>query len=123
VSNHPHEELKVVYKRILQTLANMPSTAAYRIHTEKLILNRYNLVTSEPDILKLEDKIGMGQIEEVLEQVDVAKFVFVLTYICNFSCPFFQAKMELELARTMEKYRPWEPLIEKEPLDQWRWPV
>lgn len=55
----------------------------------------------EPDVPKLEQKIGMGQIEEVI----------------------VQAENELRLARNFAAYKPWEPLIGKPSEDQWRWPI
>uniref|UniRef100_A0A915I4M8 NADH dehydrogenase [ubiquinone] 1 alpha subcomplex subunit 5 n=1 Tax=Romanomermis culicivorax TaxID=13658 RepID=A0A915I4M8_ROMCU len=101
VSKFPHEELKATYNLLNKVLATMPKDAAYRVNTEKIINERCNLILSEPDVEKLEDKIGMGQIEEVLEQ----------------------ARHELELARTMAKYRPWEPLVSREPEGQYAWPI
>lgn len=55
----------------------------------------------EPDIQKLEDKIGMGQIEEVIEQ----------------------AEYELQTVRSMIDTKAWEPLVDAAPKNQWRWPI
>ena len=66
-----------------------------------LIFFIFNLFLQEEDIQKLEKKIGMGQIEEVIEQ----------------------AEYELKAARAILNSKAWEPLPEKPALEQWRWPV
>ncbi|KAL7982694.1 hypothetical protein Chor_010292 [Crotalus horridus] len=33
------------------------------------------------------------------------------------------AENEFSLAKKMLKYRPWEPLVEEPPENQWKWPV
>lgn len=46
VAQHPHHDLTVLYNKILKTLAKMPQNAAYRIHTEKLIKDRADIVVA-----------------------------------------------------------------------------
>ncbi|CAI4228390.1 unnamed protein product [Auanema sp. JU1783] len=101
VNEHPHRTLNVVYSRILRALEQMPPTAAYRKYTEAIVKQRLALVQAEDDIQKLEQKIGMGQIEEVIQQ----------------------AEYELETTRSLLDTKAWEPLAEEAPKGQWAWPV
>ena len=69
---------------------------------------------------KLEALIGMGQLEEVIQQVRCSYLNF---HICTIYQHSFQAEYELETARMMKKYKPWEPLVEPAAEGQWRWPI
>ncbi|WKX89650.1 hypothetical protein Q1695_008922 [Nippostrongylus brasiliensis] len=80
VNERPHRTLKVVYSRILKALEQIPPT----------------LLTGT-----LKEKIGMGQIEEVIEQ----------------------AEYELEVARAILESKAWEALVEEAPKGQWNWPI
>ncbi|XP_009462413.1 PREDICTED: NADH dehydrogenase [ubiquinone] 1 alpha subcomplex subunit 5 [Nipponia nippon] len=101
VAENPHERLRILYTKILGVLQNIPKDAAYRKYTEQIVNQRFNLVQTETDVQKLEDKLNSGRIEEVI----------------------VQAENELSLARKMIQWKPWEPLVEEPPSDQWRWPI
>uniref|UniRef100_A0A0B8RU91 NADH dehydrogenase [ubiquinone] 1 alpha subcomplex subunit 5 n=1 Tax=Philothamnus irregularis TaxID=1899461 RepID=A0A0B8RU91_9SAUR len=101
VCHNPHERLKILYTKILGILESMPPDAAYRKYTEKLTNERFDIVKAEPNVQRLENKLNSGQLEEVI----------------------LQAEYELSLAKKMLKYRPWEPLVEEPPENQWKWPV
>ncbi|KFP69323.1 NADH dehydrogenase [ubiquinone] 1 alpha subcomplex subunit 5, partial [Acanthisitta chloris] len=101
VVENPHERLRILYSKILSVLQNIPKDAAYRKYTEQIVNERMNLVKKENDVQKLQDKLNSGVIEEVI----------------------VQAENELSLARKMVQWKPWEPLVEEPPSDQWRWPI
>uniref|UniRef100_A0A8B9MW46 NADH dehydrogenase [ubiquinone] 1 alpha subcomplex subunit 5 n=2 Tax=Neoaves TaxID=3078114 RepID=A0A8B9MW46_9AVES len=101
VAENPHERLRILYTKILGVLQNIPKDAAYRKYTEQIVNQRFNLVQTETDVQKLQDKLNSGHIEEVI----------------------VQAENELSLARKMIQWKPWEPLVEEPPSDQWRWPI
>ncbi|KAM9277250.1 NADH dehydrogenase [ubiquinone] 1 alpha subcomplex subunit 5 isoform 1-T2 [Cariama cristata] len=101
VAENPHERLRILYTKILGVLQNIPEDAAYRKYTEQIVNQRFNLVKTETDVQKLQDKLNSGHIEEVI----------------------VQAENELSLARKMVQWKPWEPLVEEPPSDQWRWPI
>jgi len=101
VVQNPHRALTVAYARILRALEKIPIESSYRQNTEKIVQYRLNIVQEEKDVEKLEERIGMGQVEELIEQ----------------------AEFELLAARAMIESRGWEPLVEQAPLGQWKWPV
>uniref|UniRef100_A0A8C3BQU6 NADH dehydrogenase [ubiquinone] 1 alpha subcomplex subunit 5 n=1 Tax=Cairina moschata TaxID=8855 RepID=A0A8C3BQU6_CAIMO len=95
------KRLRILYAKILGVLQNIPKDAAYRKYTEQIVNQRLNLVQTETDVQKLQDKLNSGQIEEVI----------------------VQAENELSLSRKMLQWKPWEPLVEEPPSNQWRWPI
>ncbi|CAG9760850.1 unnamed protein product [Ceutorhynchus assimilis] len=100
VATNPHKALGTLYGKILRTLQKMPEHAAYRKHTEAIIKERSEILTTTPAVEEVEKKINCGQIEEVI----------------------VQAENELVLSRKMLTWKPWEPLVNQPPPSQWRWP-
>ncbi|RWS02596.1 hypothetical protein B4U79_08707 [Dinothrombium tinctorium] len=100
VARTPHYTLTQLYLKIKNSLSQMPPDAAYRKYTEKIIDERLKVVQNEPDVEKIEKKIDCGQVEELI----------------------IQAENELRLARKMNEWKPWEPLCEQAPANQWKWP-
>ncbi|KAK2503999.1 hypothetical protein MC885_018840 [Smutsia gigantea] len=101
VCESPHERLKILYTKILDVLEQIPKNAAYRKYTEQITNEKLEMVKAEPDVKKLEDQLQGGQIEEVI----------------------IQAEHELSLARKMIQWKPWDPLVEEPPANQWKWPI
>lgn len=101
VCETPHERLKILYTKILDVLGQIPKNAAYRKYTEQITNEKLGMVKAEPDVKKLEEQLQGGQIEEVI----------------------LQAENELSLARKMLRWKPWEPLVEEPPANQWKWPI
>ena len=89
------------FSKNLRALAKMPGDYAYRKHTESLINERVAILKQSNTIEEAEKKIGMGQIEEVI----------------------IQAENELTLSRSILEWKPWEPLAEQAPANQWKWPI
>ncbi|XP_055506221.1 NADH dehydrogenase [ubiquinone] 1 alpha subcomplex subunit 5 [Leucoraja erinacea] len=101
VAQNPLEKLRILYTRVLTALEAIPPDAAYRKYTEQIINERFNLIKSEHDVQKVEEKMNCGQVEEIITQ----------------------AENELSLAKKMAKWKPWEPLIDEAPHNQWKWPI
>ncbi|KAM4856612.1 NADH dehydrogenase [ubiquinone] 1 alpha subcomplex subunit 5 [Urocitellus parryii] len=101
VCESPHERLRILYTKILDVLEQIPKNAAYRKYTEQITNEKLGMVKAESDVKKLEEQLQHGQIEEVI----------------------LQAETELSLARKMLQWKPWEPLIEEPPANQWKWPI
>jgi NADH dehydrogenase (ubiquinone) 1 alpha subcomplex subunit 5 len=57
-------------------------------------------VLQTANVKSIEDKIGCGQIEELI----------------------LQAKNEMRLAEKMIEWKPWEKLMQEAPSNQWTWP-
>lgn len=97
----PQKELVKYYGKLLRALAKLPEDSNYRKATEELVNQKLEIVKSSASPEEVEQKLGQGVCEEHLEQ----------------------AKLELSLVDKMKSCRPWEPLVEKPPQDQWRWPL
>lgn len=97
----PQKELVKFYGKLLRSLEKLPKDSKYRVATEELVNQKLDIVKTSSSPEEAEKRLGGGVCEEHLEQ----------------------AKLEFELVNTMEKTKPWEPLTEKPPSDQWRWPL
>ncbi len=62
VAKNPHHQLSVLYNKTLRTLSKMPEDAAYRRYTQQIVNDRLEVVKSEPDVAKLEEKLNNGQV-------------------------------------------------------------
>eukprot|EP00899_Mesostigma_viride_P000553 jgi/Mesvir1/10499/Mv15049-RA.1 len=82
------EVLIGIYQEILTTVKNsgIPQTAIYRQALEKLSSERLQILQEEQDVSKIEQRIGHGQIEEVIRS----------------------ARKELGLIPKMAEWKPWE---------------
>ena len=49
----------------------MPKEAAYRRQTEQIVQQRLQIVQAESNIPAIENKIGCGQVEELIDQVSL----------------------------------------------------
>ncbi|XP_054555009.1 NADH dehydrogenase [ubiquinone] 1 alpha subcomplex subunit 5-like [Talpa occidentalis] len=96
-----HERLRILYTKILDVLEQIPKNAAYRKYTEQITNEKLGIVKAKTDVKKLEDRLQGGEIEEVS----------------------LQAENELSLARKIIQWKPWEPLVEEPPANQWKWPI
>ncbi|CAI8007590.1 NADH dehydrogenase [ubiquinone] 1 alpha subcomplex subunit 5 [Geodia barretti] len=94
------EVLCGLYAKIQAVLQQMPKDAAYRTYTRQIVQQRLQIVQAETNISAIEEKIGCGQVEELIEQ----------------------AERELALAHKMEEWGPWQPLVSEPPPGQWKWP-
>jgi NADH dehydrogenase (ubiquinone) 1 alpha subcomplex subunit 5 len=83
----PLPALKHTYKSTLTALEAIPSASSYRQATEAITLSRLKVVESAGDnIQQVEQTIGGGQIEEILETAQdelnlVAKMKLVEPYV------------------------------------------
>lgn len=101
VCRNPHQILSIMHNKILRCIEKMPEDAAYRKFTEQIITERQTAVQNETTVEGLENALKGGQAEELI----------------------VQAERELQLARKMLDWKPWESLIEEPPNNQWKWPV
>ncbi|XP_046753050.1 NADH dehydrogenase [ubiquinone] 1 alpha subcomplex subunit 5 [Diprion similis] len=100
VALNPHHTLGVLYSKILRAVDKMPKDYPYRINTEKIVKERAAHVKNNPKVPDLENAINCGQAEELI----------------------LQAENELHLARKFLGWKPWEPLVQEAPANQWTWP-
>jgi NADH dehydrogenase (ubiquinone) 1 alpha subcomplex subunit 5 len=78
--------LKALYKRILSDVSVISVTSPYRVDVEAVTKHRLSVLEQEADINAVEEMIGAGQVEELIEQ----------------------AEDELALIPEMAEWKPWE---------------
>ena len=61
--------LSKLYTQTLSALQRLPKDAAYRHHTEQVVQQRLQVVQAETSVPIIEEKIGCGQVEELIDQV------------------------------------------------------
>lgn len=83
----PRRKLKELYVYTLEYLKDLPEDAGYRIIVEELTRFRLKVVESTEDHSEIEQKIGYGYMEELIEA----------------------AKNEITLIGIMKHEKPWEP--------------
>ena len=89
-----------MYGQTLNALSRIPKETSYRRYAEQIVRQRLQIVQGETSVPVIEQKVGCGQIEELIDQ----------------------AERELSLASKMEEWKPWEPLLGEPPPGQWKWP-
>lgn len=82
---NPRETLKKLYQKTLSAVQEFPESAAYRRNVTAVSEYRLGVVESESNVDEIERLLGIGQIEEIIEQ----------------------ANDELELIPFMAKWKPW----------------
>lgn len=97
---NPHAILETVYHKMLKGLNKLPEDYVYRQCTEKIVLERLDIIKKCPDREEATAKLGVKYMEELISQ----------------------ARTELGLIKRMAKWKPWENLVEEAPEDQWKWP-
>ena len=60
-----------LYSKTLSILQGFPKEATYRHQAEQVVQQRLQLVQAEKDLSVIENKIGCGQVEELIDQVSL----------------------------------------------------
>ncbi|KAG8930260.1 hypothetical protein FRC03_008774 [Tulasnella sp. 419] len=100
VHPNPLPALQSTFKETLSLLEAIPSSSVYRQGVEAITNHKLKVVeNSQGDVKAVENQLGEGQIEEVLQV----------------------AKIELNLVGKMIEWKAWEPLQDKPPAAQWEY--
>jgi len=81
------EILMKLYDHYLEEIKILPEDSPYRVYMTKFVKHRLDICRSTEDIFEIEDKIGAGQIEELIEETEK-----------EFSC-----------VHLMNEHKPWIP--------------
>lgn len=110
-----------LYARTLTLLQGLPRDSAYHRNAQQVVQQRLQIVQAETCLETIEEKIGCGQVEELIDQV-CSKMHGAMVVMATPTWRFSQAKRELSLTNRMEEWKPWQTLISEAPPDQWKWP-
>jgi len=81
------EVLMKLYERYLEEIKILPEGSPYREYMTKFAQHRLDICRSTEDIFEIEDRIGAGQMEELIEETEL-----------EFNCIYL-----------MNEHRPWIP--------------
>ncbi|KAI9003357.1 ETC complex I subunit conserved region-domain-containing protein, partial [Hyaloraphidium curvatum] len=84
----PRPALISLYSRTLEATKALPETAVYSQAVKSVTQHRLSIVESTEDTAQIEEKIGAGQVEELI----------------------VQAEDELKLVEKMKEWKAWDPL-------------
>jgi len=60
------EILIKMMERYLEDITILPADSPYRVYMSKFVQHRLDICRATEDVFEIEDKIGMGQIEELI---------------------------------------------------------
>ena len=67
VQAEPREKFMAACENILSELQGIPAEAAYRQNVEAIYKHRLQICKAETDVKKIEETVGLGHIEELLQ--------------------------------------------------------
>ena len=67
VQAEPREKFMAACENILSELQGIPAEAAYRQNVEAIYKHRLQVCKAETDVKKIEETVGLGHIEELLQ--------------------------------------------------------
>ncbi|ODV91783.1 hypothetical protein CANCADRAFT_365 [Tortispora caseinolytica NRRL Y-17796] len=95
----PRPALLSIYTQTLKSLEDIPKDSVYYNAVHNLTTHRKKVVEETESVSDIEQKLGDGLIEELLISAD----------------------KELKLLERMKEFKPWDPLVEEPPADQWKY--
>ncbi|XP_014238997.1 probable NADH dehydrogenase [ubiquinone] 1 alpha subcomplex subunit 5 [Trichogramma pretiosum] len=99
-NSNARRSLSITYGKIIRLLEKLPENYLYKQYTKNLIQSRSEIINKTQSTTEIEDKIGCGQIEELLIQAD----------------------NELKLLRDTMQWQSWKSPTNLNIENQWSWP-